>query len=87
MKKSKEPSKKTKKRVQPSLDSGLRLRLPRGTAPNSGIPFFAAVALVAKLFESLGVEASERVVLYAVTDLDWVPANFTVFDIVLMANR
>jgi long-subunit acyl-CoA synthetase (AMP-forming) len=45
------------------------------------------VALVAKLFESLGVEANERVVLYAVTDLDWVAANFTVFDIVLTANR
>jgi hypothetical protein len=38
------------------------------------------------LFESLGVEASERIVLCAVTDLDWVAADFTVFDIDLTAN-
>jgi hypothetical protein len=36
---------------------------------------------------SLGVEASERIVLYAVTDLDWVAADFTVFDVALPANR
>jgi hypothetical protein len=44
-------------------------------------------ALLVTLFQSLGDEASERIVLYAVTDLDWVAANFTVFDIDLTANR
>ena len=39
------------------------------------------------LFESLGVEAGERIVLYAVTDLDWVATNFTVFDVALTAYR
>jgi hypothetical protein len=39
------------------------------------------------LFESLGVETSERIVLYAVTDLDWVAAHFTVLDVALAANR
>jgi hypothetical protein len=38
------------------------------------------------LFESLGVETGERIVLHAVTDLDWVAANFTVFDVTLTAN-
>jgi len=41
----------------------------------------------ANLFESLGVEASERIVLYGVTDLDWVAANFTVLDVALTVNR
>jgi|HubBroStandDraft_4_1064222.scaffolds.fasta_scaffold723495_1 hypothetical protein len=41
----------------------------------------------ANLFESLGVEASQRIVLYAVTDLDWAAANLTVFDVALPANR
>jgi hypothetical protein len=59
----------------------------RGTATNSGIPFFAAGGFARTLFESLGVEASERIVRYAVTDLDWVAANFTVFDVALTANR
>ena len=45
------------------------------------------IAACANLFESLGVEACERIVLYAVTDLDWVAANFTVFDVALTANR
>jgi hypothetical protein len=36
---------------------------------------------------SLGVEASERIVLNSVTDLDWVAAHFTVFDVALTANR
>lgn len=39
------------------------------------------------LFESLGVETCERIVLYAVTDLDWVAAHFTVFDVALPVNR
>ena len=39
------------------------------------------------LFESLGVETSKRIVLYTVTDLDWVAADFTVFDVALAANR
>jgi hypothetical protein len=39
------------------------------------------------LFESLGVEASERIVLYAVTDFDWIAAHFTVLDVALAANR
>ena len=39
------------------------------------------------LFESLGVETCERIVLYAVTDLDWVAANFAVLDVALAANR
>jgi hypothetical protein len=39
------------------------------------------------LFESLGVETSKRIVLYAITDLDWVAADFTVFDVALAANR
>jgi hypothetical protein len=45
------------------------------------------MALLVTLFQSLGDEASERIVLYAVIDLDWVAANFTVFDIALTANR
>jgi hypothetical protein len=49
--------------------------------------FSPLIALAVNLFESLGVEASERIVLYAVTDLDWVAANFTVFDVGLTANR
>jgi hypothetical protein len=39
------------------------------------------------LFESPGVEASERIVLYAVTDLDRIAAHFTVLDVALTANR
>jgi hypothetical protein len=39
------------------------------------------------LFESLGVEASERIVLYAVTNLYRVAAHFTVLDVALTANR
>ena len=39
------------------------------------------------LFEDLGIEVTERIVLYAVTDLDWVAADFAVFDVGLTANR
>ena len=38
------------------------------------------------LFESFGVEAGERIIFDAVTDLDWLAANFAVFDITLSAN-
>ena len=38
------------------------------------------------LFEYLCTEASERILLYAVTDLDRVAADFAVFDIDLTAN-
>jgi hypothetical protein len=61
--------------------------LLRGTATNSGIPFFVAGSLLVSLFQSLGDEAGERIILYAVTNLDWVAANFTVFDVALTANR
>jgi hypothetical protein len=49
--------------------------------------FSPPAALLVNLFESLGVEGSERIVRYAVTDLDWVAANFTVFNVALTANR
>ena len=49
--------------------------------------FLNARALVVNLFESLGDEASEPIVLCTVADLDWVAANFTVFDVALTANR
>src|ERR1700676_179722 len=39
------------------------------------------------LFQDLGGELSERIILYAVTDLDWVAADFAVFDVVLTSNR
>jgi hypothetical protein len=39
------------------------------------------------LFEDLCIEANERIVLCAVNDLDWVAADFAVFDIDLAANR
>jgi hypothetical protein len=39
------------------------------------------------LFEDFGIEVTERIVLYAVTDLDWVAADFAVFDVALTANR
>ena len=37
--------------------------------------------------EDLGGELRERIILYAVTDLDWVTANFAVFDVALTSNR
>ena len=45
------------------------------------------VSTNSRLFESVDVEASERIVLYAVTDLDWVAAHFTVLNVALTANR
>jgi hypothetical protein len=40
-----------------------------------------------KLFEDLGGELRERIILYAVADLDRVAADFAVFDVALPANR
>jgi hypothetical protein len=41
----------------------------------------------ANLFEDLGSEVSERIVLYTVTDLDWVAADLAVFNVDLAAHR
>jgi hypothetical protein len=42
---------------------------------------------MADLFEGQGGELGERMILYAVTDLDRVTANFAVFDVALAPNR
>jgi hypothetical protein len=39
------------------------------------------------LLEAFGIETSERIILYAVADLDWVAADFAVFNVSLTANR
>jgi hypothetical protein len=39
------------------------------------------------LFEYLGLEAAEFIVLHGIADLDWIAADFTVFDIGLTADR
>lgn len=40
-----------------------------------------------ELFENLGGEAGQDIVLHAVTDFDRVAANFTIFYVALPANR
>jgi hypothetical protein len=40
-----------------------------------------------KLFEDLGSEIRERIILYAVTDLDRVATDFAIFDVALSSNR
>jgi hypothetical protein len=39
------------------------------------------------LFQNFGSEAGERVVLHAVTDLNWIAADFAILDVGLTANR
>jgi hypothetical protein len=60
-------------------------------APNTSLRIFDSYtrgsAYQPKLPEDLGVELSEGVVCYRITDLDRVAADFTVFDIALPANR
>ena len=38
------------------------------------------------LFEALGVEAAKHIVFDRIADLDWIAADFTVFDIDLTGN-
>jgi hypothetical protein len=42
---------------------------------------------VLHLFQNFGSEAGKCIVFHVVIDLDWIAANFTIFDISLTTNR
>src|ERR1700674_3078046 len=60
--------------------------LPFATSRKDGPPPCASL-IFNHLFQNFGGEAGERVVFHAVTDLNWIAANFAILDVRLTSNR